>query len=349
MTIPRRLHLRTRAPLGFLVWLACFGGPALFAIRGQPFLLPTANRALFEPGKEAEFFVGTVGKSWTSGTYGCVRSDGWQFHEGLDIRCLQRDKRGEPIDPVMATADGTVAYANRKAGLSNYGNYIILRHRIEGMEIYSLYAHLSQLRESLQSGVEVKAGETVGIMGRTANTREGISKERAHVHFELNLLLTDRFGAWYRKHYPANRNDHGNWNGQALVGLDAMAVLLSQKELGTNFHLLTFIRNQTELCRAYIKADSLPWLERYPALIRPNPLALKEGVGGYEVALNFAGLPFQITPRAASEFSPRQPIVLMSVNHAEYKLNPCRRIITLKQNRFELTTRGIELLDLLRQ
>ena len=36
-----------------------------------------------------------------------VRSDGWQIHEGLDIRCLQRDKHGEPTDPVMATADGT--------------------------------------------------------------------------------------------------------------------------------------------------------------------------------------------------------------------------------------------------
>src|SRR5262252_5252683 len=92
-------------------------------LRAQPFQLPTANRALFEPNGEERFFVGTVGKPWTTGTFGCVRSDGAQMHEGLDIRCLQRDKRGEPTDAVMATADGTVAYINTHSGLSNYGNY----------------------------------------------------------------------------------------------------------------------------------------------------------------------------------------------------------------------------------
>src|SRR5881296_2947055 len=73
--------------------------------RAQPFHLPTANRALFERGQEEKFFVGTVGKPWTSGGFGCVRSEGWQLHEGLDIRCLQRDRHGEPMDPVLATAD----------------------------------------------------------------------------------------------------------------------------------------------------------------------------------------------------------------------------------------------------
>ena len=79
--------------------------------RGQPFLLPTANHALLEENGVERFFVGTVGKPWTSGTFGCVRSDGWQIHEGLDVRCLQRDKRGEPTDPVLATADGAVPSA----------------------------------------------------------------------------------------------------------------------------------------------------------------------------------------------------------------------------------------------
>ena len=50
----------------------------------QPFRLPTANHALFEPGSEEKFFAGTVGKSWTTGMFGCVRSDGWQ----IDLRCI---------------------------------------------------------------------------------------------------------------------------------------------------------------------------------------------------------------------------------------------------------------------
>src|SRR5258708_35988486 len=83
-------------------------------VSAQVFRLPTANHAMFEPGKEESFSVGTVGKPWTSGTFGCVRSGGWQMHEGLHIRCLKRDKRGEPMDPIMATADGTVIYFNTR-------------------------------------------------------------------------------------------------------------------------------------------------------------------------------------------------------------------------------------------
>src|ERR1044071_1155493 len=75
------------------------------AAAAQPFQLPTANRALYEKGGEERFFVGTTGKPWTSGTFGCVRTDGGQMHEGLDIRCLQRDKRGEPADPVCRVRD----------------------------------------------------------------------------------------------------------------------------------------------------------------------------------------------------------------------------------------------------
>src|SRR5213594_1812619 len=126
-----------------LILLACL------SVRGELFHLPTANQALFEKGDEDRFFVGTVGKPWTSGGFGCVRTEGWQMHEGLDIRCLQRDRHGEPIDPVLATVDGTVVYINTRPSLSNYGNYIVLRHQIEGLEIYSLYAHLREIRAGL--------------------------------------------------------------------------------------------------------------------------------------------------------------------------------------------------------
>ena len=97
----------------------------IWQARSETFLLPTANRALFEQGGEERFFVGTTGKPWVSGTFGCVRSDGWQIHEGLDIRCLQRDKHGEPADPILATADGTVVYINTRPSLSNYGKFTL--------------------------------------------------------------------------------------------------------------------------------------------------------------------------------------------------------------------------------
>ncbi len=313
----------------------------------EAFLLPTANRALFETGQEERFFVGTVGKTWTSGTFGCVRSSGQQLHEGLDIKCLQRDKKGEPTDPVMAAADGTVAYINTHPGLSNYGQYLVLRHRVDGLEVYSLYAHLREIRSGLQPGKAVKAGETVAVMGHTTGTRERISKERAHVHFELNLLLNDRFAAWHRKTFPGQRNDHGNWNGQNLVGLDPLAILQQHRKEGAAFSLLNFVRHQTELCRVLVRQTQFPWVRRYPALIRRNLLVEKEGIAGYEITLNYCGIPFALVPRAPSEVKSQARFQLLSVNDAEQQQHPCRHLVAHQGKNWTLTQSGQRLLDLI--
>ncbi|MCX6895113.1 MAG: M23 family metallopeptidase [Verrucomicrobia bacterium] len=313
----------------------------------QPFHLPTANRALFEKGGEEKYFAATPGKTWVSGTFGCVRTDGWQMHEGLDIRCLQHDKHGEPVDPVAATADGEVAYLNAKPSLSNYGNYLILRHRIEGMEIFSLYAHLSRIEPGLRPGTAVRAGQVVGTMGRTSNTGERIGKDRAHVHFELNLLVNDRFPDWFKRNAPGERNDHGVWNGQNLVGIDPRLVFLEQQRLGAKFSLVQFLRSQTELCRVFVRAPEFSWLKRYPQLIRRNPRAEKEGVAGYEIALNFNALPYELTPRAAAEIKGAAKFQLLSVNAAEQQKNPARRLVTQRGSRWELADRGLKALGLL--
>jgi murein DD-endopeptidase MepM/ murein hydrolase activator NlpD len=317
------------------------------AAQAQPFRLPTANHALFDKGGEERFFVGTVGKPWVTGTFGCVRSGGWQMHEGLDIRCLQRDGHGEPTDPVLAAADGTVVYISMRPSLSNYGNYLILQHQVEGLEVYSLYAHLREIRQDLKVGQPVKAGESVAIMGRTANTRESISKDRAHVHFELNLLVNDRFASWYKKTFPGQRNDHGEWNGQNLLGIDPKAILLSEHEADAKFSLVAFLQDQPELCRVLVHKTYFPWLKRYSPLVRPNPLAEKEGVAGYEIALNFNGVPFELIPRAASQIKGKGKFRLISVNEPEYHKNPARRLVAKRGARWELTSHGLNLLEML--
>jgi murein DD-endopeptidase MepM/ murein hydrolase activator NlpD len=315
----------------------------------EPFQLPTANRALFEKGGEEKFFVGTTGKPWTTGTFGCVRSGGWQMHEGLDIRSVQRDKHGEPLDPVMATADGSVAYINTHPSLSNYGNYIVLRHQVDGVEVYSLYAHLHSVRDGLKAGQAVKAGEVIAIMGRTANTREGISKERAHVHFEFDLRVSDRFAQWHKSSFPTQRNDHGDWNGQNLLGLDPRLILLEQREKGSKFSLVHFLQHQPELCRVFVRKKEFPWLKRFPALVKSNPIAEKEGLVGFELALNFNGVPFELIPRAASELKTKSKsrFQLLSVNEEEYTKNPGRRLLSKSGRHWQLATHGLELLDLL--
>ena len=338
-----------RASLGFGFWIV-FGwwilgfGVSAFA---QPFQLPTANRALFAKDGGEKFFVGTTGRGWESGTFGCVRSEGWQMHEGLDIRSLQRDKRGEPTDPVMASADGTVAYLNPRASASNYGKYIVLRHTIDGLEVFTVYAHLSAFAGGLKTGKPVQAGEVIATMGRTSNTGERISLERAHVHFEINLFVSDRFSTWYKKEHPKQPDDHGIWNGMNLLGLDPRLVFLEQQAQGAKFSFLKFVKSRPELCRVIVRDANFSFPKRYPALLRPNPLAQKEGVAGYEIALDANAVPIQLTPRAASELKSKQRYQLFSVNAVEQQRNPCRKLVTRRGAAWELTNTGLNFLALL--
>ena len=327
--------------LGTLFCLCC--APLLAQ---TPFQFPTGNRALYQPGGELVFFAPTAPeKAWTSGSFGCVRDNGRRMHEGLDIRHLHTDRHGEPTDPVLATADGTVMYFSTKPGLSNYGNYVVLRHLVEGLEIYSLCAHLSEIRPGLKIGDAVKAGEVIGTMGRTSSA-ETIAKDRAHVHFELNVLINDNFAAWFKKNStPEERNDHGEWNGQNLTGLDGREILLAEKS--GNFNLLDFMRGQTELCRVLVRATNFPYLKRYAALVLKSPAAEKAGVAGYEIALNYNGVPFALMPRAASEIKGSAKFQLLSVNEAVQKANPCRKLVVKHGSHWQLTDKGVRELGLL--
>jgi peptidoglycan LD-endopeptidase LytH len=329
-------------PGALFIGLLFFTGVAI----GQtPFQFPTANHFLFTPGAELKFFAPTEpDKPWTSGSFGCVRDYGHRMHEGLDIRHLQTDRRGEPTDPVMATADGTVVYISTRPSLSNYGNYIVIRHVIQGIEIYSLYAHLSAVRPGLQIGQQVKAGDVIATMGRTSNA-ETIAKWRAHVHFELNVLVNDNFAQWWRTASPDERNYHGEWNGQNLNGLDDREILLGEQK--GNFDLLNFLRGQTELCRVLVRATSFSYLKRYPMLVLKNPVADKEGVAGYEISLNFNGVAFALMPRAESEIKSHAKYQLLSVNEQEALANPCRDLVVRRGGRWQFGNEGMRELQLL--
>jgi len=325
----------------------CLALSLISPILGETFTFPTANKLLLKPEREIDFFTATSGKPWSSGTYGCVRSEGWQLHEGLDIKCLERDDRGEPIDPVMASAEGFVEYANRNPTLSNYGNYVILKHRVEGLEVFSLYAHLSRVREDLVEGELIRQGDVIGIMGRTSNTQESISLARAHVHFEVALQLNERFPEWYEKYFPDQRNDHDRWNGQNFIGVDPSVLLRASPQAGMEFSLRRYLRSQTELCRVLVLETDFAWLHQYPRLVRRNPISDAEGVAGYELALNFAGLPFELIPRALSEIEFGERVQLLTVNKAEKEVNPCGRILIQEEGKWRLTNKGMRLIDLL--
>ena len=205
---------------------------------------------------------------------------------------------------------------------------------------------MSRIEPGIKAGLRVKSGQVIATMGRTSSVTT-IGKDRAHVHFELNLLVNNRFSAWFKKNLPGERNDHGDWNGQNFIGLDPRLIFLEEQKLGAKFNLQNFIRNQTELCRVVVRDTDFPWLHRYPQLIRRNPVAEKEGVAGYEIALNFNALPYELIPRAASELKSKASVQLLSVNAVEQQKNPARRLVSDAKGRWSLTEHGLRAVSLL--
>lgn len=329
------------APLLALAWL---GSSATAAVS---IVLPTANTNIFHPGAEEHYFVGTVGREWPSGTFGCVRSEGGQLHEGIDIKALERDRQGESTDPVLAIAEGVVLYVNPKAGLSNYGNYIVLGHRLDGVEVCTLYAHLREIAEGVRVGAAVRMGQRIGTLGRTANTRSGISKDRAHLHLEVALFLNKKFPQWHASRMPGARNDHDRFHGQNLAGFDPARLFQEHRRLGAQFNLVRFIQSQPELCRVQVRATNFEFLNRYQPLVAKRSEAAAGGVAGYELVFDYAGVPIQLIPLAAGELKSKARVHLLSVNEAVQQAHRCRKLVVKRAGRWELASGGERLVDLL--
>lgn len=86
-------------------------------------------------------------------------------HKGLDLG-------GGKGVPILAGHDGRVIYTGRH--FHGYGNMVMVEFNDEWA---TLYAHLTKIK--VRQGQRVKAGQTIGTMGRTGRAR-GV-----HLHFEL--------------------------------------------------------------------------------------------------------------------------------------------------------------------
>ncbi|MFD1707551.1 peptidoglycan DD-metalloendopeptidase family protein [Siminovitchia sediminis] len=109
-------------------------------------------------------------KNITSG-YG-PRSGG--LHKGIDI--AGGNDSGKAI---VAFMDGRVVvstFGQRGSGYGGYGNVVVVDH---GNGMRTLYGHM--LEKGIPEGTEVKAGEVVGKIGNTGDSRG------AHLHFEIRI------------------------------------------------------------------------------------------------------------------------------------------------------------------
>lgn len=102
------------------------------------------------------------------------------YHTGIDYAARGQDKS------IYSVTDGQVIRAKFAPGAKGadpkgWGNYIIVRH--DGHDL--IYAHLASV--AVVQGMQVKAGERLGIQGSTGNSTG------PHLHFEV------RKGDWTLK------------------------------------------------------------------------------------------------------------------------------------------------------
>ena len=125
------------------------------------------------------------------------------------------------------------------------------RNTVTGLEFLAdNVSDLAPLKALPHLNDRVTQGDPIGVMGHTG---EGIDRERAHLHLELNLLLNADFDRWSAKYFPRDGNRHGIYNGQNLDGLDIGRFYL---ELNKNPRLTVpqFLQEETTWYRALITA-----------------------------------------------------------------------------------------------
>lgn len=106
-------------------------------------------------------------RGWMSSHFGWrdgPTGGGRDHHTGIDVSA----PRGTPV---VATADGSVVFADYHAG---YGNLIVLDH---GYGLSTRYGHLSTIR--VKAGQRVVRNELIGRVGNTGRSTG------PHLHFEV--------------------------------------------------------------------------------------------------------------------------------------------------------------------
>lgn len=251
---------------------------------------PTPNTAFIEGKPEATYLQPTASGRLESALFGCTRNDGQRFHEGVDLKPLKRDRRGRAIDPVFAISPGSVVHVNRIGGNSSYGIYVVISHHEDGLEFYSLYAHLASVASGLKAGEPVVAGQQIGIMGNTSVSIR-IPHSRAHLHLEIGLRLNSRFDAWYQRQDYTEPNRHGSWNGINLQGIDPLA-FYRQIMADTQASAVGFFLSEPVAFRVAYHFSSPPdFLRRNPVFSPSRPSSIQ--AGWYQIGFNPHGIPLE--------------------------------------------------------
>jgi murein DD-endopeptidase MepM/ murein hydrolase activator NlpD len=257
-----------------------------------------------------------------------------RFHEGIDIRCLHRDTRGEPLDDVRAIADGKVVHTNQVPGYSNYGRYIVIEHDWNGSPYYSLYGHLSEIAVGV--GQRVNRGERIARMGHTG---EGLNQARAHVHLELNLMFSRNFESWHDRNFR-DPNHNGIYNGINLAGLDIARFFL-EHDKRPDLTVPAFLAEEETFYKVTVPDSPHFDLRKfYPWMVKN----ISPNAKSWEVSFARSGVPLQIEARREIVRQPTLTYVKKSAIDCAYLT---RGELAGRGERAHLTENGMRLMRLL--
>lgn len=286
-----------------------------------------------------DYLQATISENPFSGSYGMVREEGQRFHEGIDIRPTSHNAAGEPLDQVFSAMDGKIAYLNNATN-GPYGKYVVITHPQAELLVYTLYAHLAKIEPSLKTGDAILRGKPLGLMGRTSAGAAAITPDRAHLHFEVGLILSTGFETWYAAQ-PENRkspNLHSLWNGQNLMGMDPMLVLSR-----TRANLLDAVRSQTAVVSVTMRTTRPPdFVKRYPMLVSGDV----ERAAGWRVDFAWQGMPIRWTAlEPGNALLPSTRWQLYAIDQSARKLLTSRKMITPDaKHPGEILTQNVEIL-----
>ncbi len=315
-------------------------------------VLPTANHALFT-GKPEDFYQfvdrtvkGVTFTVWEGGQFGFVRnpthlSTGQdiftKFHEGLDIKPMARDAKGDPLDEILAIAAGEVVHFSTEPGASNYGRYVVIRHNWGEGPFFSLYAHLREVRCSI--GQKVEAGTPIGLMGYSG---AGIDSRRAHVHLEMTMFLSSRFQTWHDL-TNTTPNRHLIYNGLNLTGLD-VARLYREHQANPMLSIAAQIKSTEEQFRVSVPGHAeMEILKNYPWLCAEPRLPGSADPMSWQISFSAWGLPVKITP--SSTIAPMPAVTWVRPSPIpQYSLT--RGIVNGVAGRYSLSASGLQYVQL---
>lgn len=292
---------------------------------------PTGDNSFFEGAAIETLIQPTVSGNVESGKFGYVRNNGSKFHEGIDIKAKKRDRKGEALDKVIAAMDGQVVHINTVGGNSNYGQYIVIVHKGVEPSIYTLYGHLSSIDPSIKVGNMVKGGTVLGIMGRTSSGT-AIPKERAHLHFEMGVMLSEGFIKWYEEQKFGTRNRHGLWNGFNLTGFDPLD-FYEKWRTGAIGSVADYFKQLPVAFTLRVTTRKTPnFVKRYPGLVTRGRQLQREGI--WDVDFTWFAMPFRWTPLNDVGIPCKAgTTVLRNYNVEIFREHNCKDVLVIKQGK----------------